>query len=71
MDRVTPEKYNILEEKIKVRSFQTHTLKPSKENMESLKTIQKIILYYENQLLTLDEVLTRVLEHYNEYVQYK
>ncbi len=64
--------YNVFEEIIKSRSHLHMTdLTPSRENIESLKAVQKIILYYENKALSLDEVLTRVLESYNETVPYK
>ena len=72
MDGPSSAEYNVFEEVIKSRSHlqETH-LTPSRENIESLKAIQKIILYYENRALSLDEVLTRVLDTYNETVPYK
>jgi len=64
--------HNVFEEVIKSRSHSQEThLTPGRENIESLNAIQKIILYYENKALSLDEVLTRVLETYNETVPYK
>ncbi len=72
MDSPSSAEYNVFEEVIKSRSnLQETYLTPSRENIESLKAIQKIILYYENKALSLDEVLTRVLDTYNETVPYK
>ena len=72
MDGPSSAEYNVFEEVIKSRSHLQETyLTPSRENIESLKAIQKIILYYENRALSLDEVLTRVLDTYNEMVPYK
>ncbi len=72
MDSPSSAEYNVFEEVIKSRSnLQETYLTPSRENIESLKAIQKIILYYENKALSLNEVLTRVLDTYNETVPYK
>jgi hypothetical protein len=72
MDNPSSGEYNAFEEMIKARSHRLDTdLTPSRENKEALKAIQKIILYYENRALSLDEVLARVLESYNEIVPYK
>jgi len=72
METPSSAEYNVYEEIIKSRNhLNTADLTPSRENIESLKAIQKIILYYENRALSLDEVLNRVLESYNETVPYK
>jgi hypothetical protein len=41
------------------------------ENMQDLKTLQKIILEEEDRVLSLDEVLSRVLSFYRRFVQYR
>ena len=41
------------------------------ENMQDLKTLQKIILEEEDLVLSLDEVLSRVLSFYRRFVQYR
>jgi endonuclease III len=72
MEGSSSTEYNVLEEVVRSRSHRQETnLTPSRENTDSLKAIQKIILYYENKALSLDEVLKRVLETYNETVPYK
>lgn len=72
MDNPSSGEYNVYEEMIRARSQRLDTdLTPSRENKEALRAIQKIILYYENRALSLDEVLARVLESYNEIVPYK
>ena len=72
MDSITPAEYEITKETIKVRAFHTEVdLNFSRENTESLKSIQKIIFEYENKIQSLDEVLTRVLEFYGEFVPYE
>jgi endonuclease III len=72
MEGSSSTEYNLLEEVVRSRSHRQETnLTPSRENTDSLKAIQKIILYYENKALSLDEVLKRVLETYNETVPYK
>lgn len=42
-----------------------------KENIQSLKAIQNVISFYEDEILSLDEVLARVLEFYRKFVPYK
>ena len=72
VDGMIPAEHNIPKEAIMVRTVNNETdLNPSKENIESLKAIQKIILAYENKYLSLDEVLTMLLEFYGEIVPYK
>lgn len=41
------------------------------ENMQDLNTIQKIILEEEDRVLSLDEVLSRILSFYRRFVPYK
>lgn len=70
LDGLNSEYYSLEEVKSRIHSNVTN-LTPSRDNVESLKAIQKFILYYENKALSLDEVLTRVLDSYNEIVPYK
>ena len=42
-----------------------------KTNLKDLKTIQKMYLIYENEALSIDETLSRVLEFYRKFVPYK
>lgn len=42
----------------------------SAENAENLKSIQKIILYEEGKELTLDEVITRILQFYQNFLPF-
>lgn len=42
-----------------------------RQNVEDLKTIQRVISVEEEQHLTLDEVLDRVLSFYRRFVPYK
>ena len=43
----------------------------SKENIVDLKIIQQVFMMYEDESLSLDEVLTRVLEFYRKFVPYR
>ena len=43
----------------------------SKENIVDLKTIQRVFMMYEDEFLSLDEVLSRVLEFYRKFVPYR
>ena len=43
----------------------------SKENIVDLKTIQRVFMMYEDEFLSLDEVLSRVLEFYRRFVPYR
>ena len=43
----------------------------SKENIVDLKTIQRMYMIYEDEFLSLDEVLSRVLEFYRKVVPYR
>jgi hypothetical protein len=43
----------------------------SKENIVDLKTIQRVYMMYEDEFLSLDEVLSRVLEFYRKFVPYR
>ncbi|MCW4049332.1 MAG: hypothetical protein NWE89_06290 [Candidatus Bathyarchaeota archaeon] len=45
-------------------------IKISKENLENLETLHNVIEIEENSEVSLDEVLTRVLKFYNEFVPY-
>ncbi len=42
-----------------------------KENMVDLKIIQRVFMMYEDESLSLDEVLSRVLEFYRKFVPYR
>jgi hypothetical protein len=59
------------EDVIKSKLIQDTDLNTSKDNVAALRAIQRIILYYENKTISLDEVLSRVLEFYGNFVQYK
>jgi hypothetical protein len=43
----------------------------SKQNIVDLKTIQRVYMMYEDEFLSLDEVLSRVLEFYRKFVPYR
>jgi hypothetical protein len=43
----------------------------SKENIADLKAIQHVYMMYEDEFLSLDEVLSRVLEFYRKFVPYR
>ena len=43
----------------------------SKENRVDLKIIQRVFMMYEDESLSLDEVLSRVLEFYRKFVPYR
>jgi hypothetical protein len=43
----------------------------SKENMVDLTIIQRVFMMYEDESLSLDEVLSRVLEFYRKFVPYR
>jgi len=43
----------------------------SKENIVDLKIIQRVFMMYEDEFLSLDEVLSRVLEFYRRFVPYR
>ena len=43
----------------------------SKENIVDLKIIQRVFMMYEDEFLSLDEVLSRVLEFYRKFVPYR
>jgi hypothetical protein len=59
------------EDATKSKLIQDMELDTSKDNIMALRDIQKIILYYENKVISLDDVLTRVLEFYGKFVPYK
>ena len=64
--------YNILEENIQSPSFNDAIdFKPSRENIQDLKAIQNVYSMYEDQILSLNEVLTEVLEFYRKFVPFK
>jgi hypothetical protein len=46
-------------------------LKLRKTNLKDLKTIQKMYFVYENEALSIDETLSRVLEFYRKFIPYK
>ena len=43
----------------------------SQENIRDLKTIQRMYRIYEDEFLSVDEVLSRVLEFYRKFVPYR
>ena len=43
----------------------------SKENIVDLNIIQRVFMMYEDEFLSLDEVLSRVLEFYRKFVPYR
>jgi hypothetical protein len=59
---------NILEEIIEPMNSYN---KINEDNLEALREIQKIIMFYENQYLTTNEVLARILEFYRRFVPFK
>jgi len=71
IDNSNIEDCSFYEDAIKSRLIQDMELDTSVDNIAALKDIQKIILYYEDKVITLDEVLSRVLEFYGKFVQYK
>ena len=42
-----------------------------KQNLQDLFILQNVILTQEDRVLSVDEVLTRVLEFYRKFVQYR
>lgn len=42
-----------------------------KQNLQDLFTLQNVILTQEDRVLSVDEVLTRVLEFYRKFVPYR
>lgn len=51
--------------------FDKRDLKLRKKNVQSLKAIQNVFSVEEDQILSLDEVMARVLEFYRKFVPYK
>jgi hypothetical protein len=56
---------------LELKEDDVRDLKLSKENMVDLKTIQRVFMMYEDEFLSLDEVLSRVLEFYRKFVPYR
>ena len=64
--------FSFLEDAFEIKSpFDKSDFKLRKENVQSLKAIQNVFSVYEDQILSLDEVLARVLEFYRRFVPYK
>ena len=71
VSNVSPPEYDMYEEIIRLKINDDMTsFSPNEKNLQTLKTLQKVILYEEARVQSLDEVLTRVLEWYNRYVQF-
>ena len=71
IDNSNIEDCGFYEDVIKSKLIQDTELITSTDNVAALRAIQRIILYYENKAVSLDEVLSRVLEFYGNFVQYK
>ena len=56
---------------LKLNEDDVRDLNLSKENMVDLKIIQRVFMMYEDESLSLDEVLSRVLEFYRKFVPYR
>lgn len=62
-----------------IRESEREYLRPSdardirlrKQNLQDLFTLQNVILTQEDRVLSVDEVLTRVLEFYRKFVPYR
>ncbi len=56
---------------LKLNEDDVRYLNLSKENRVDLKIIQRVFMMYEDESLSLDEVLSRVLEFYRKFVPYR
>lgn len=54
-----------------LRPADERDLRLRRENVQDLETIQKIILAEEDRVLSMDEVLSRILSFYRRFVPYK
>ena len=48
-----------------------HQLRLRRQNIRDLRTLQKVILVEEDRVLNMDQVLSRVLAFYSNFVPYK
>ena len=60
-----------LSEGLELNEDDVRDLNLSKENMVDLKIIQRVFMMYEDESLSLDEVLSRVLDFYRKFVPYR
>jgi len=60
-----------LSEDLVVNEDDVRDLNLSKENILDLKIIQRVFMMYEDEFLSLDEVLARVLEFYRKFIPYR
>ncbi len=60
-----------LSEGLELNEDDVRDLNLSKENIVDLKLIQRTFRMYEDESLSLDEVLSRVLEFYRKFVPYR
>lgn len=51
--------------------FDSFDIRLNRENVQELKTIQRIILAEEDKVLSVDDVLSRVLATYRGFVHYR
>jgi hypothetical protein len=56
---------------LEINEHDLRDLNLSIENIEDLKIIQRMYVMYEDEFLSLDEVLSRVLEFYRKFVPYR
>ncbi len=56
---------------LKLNEDDVRDINLSKENIVDLKIIQRVFMMYEDESLSLDEVLSRVLEFYRKFVPYR
>jgi len=54
-----------------LRAADERDLRLRRENVQDLEIIQKIILAEEDRVLSMDEVLSRILSFYRRFVPYK
>ena len=60
-----------LSEDLVVNEDDVRDLNLNKENILDLKIIQRVFMMYEDEFLSLDEVLARVLEFYRKFIPYR
>ncbi len=60
-----------LSEGLELNEDDVRDLNLSKENIVDLKIIQRVFMMYEDEFLSLDEVLSRLLEFYRKFVPYR
>jgi hypothetical protein len=62
---------NIIDNADSLHSIDNKDMNLRQKNLRDLKTLQKIYFMYEDEVLSIDEVLERVLEFYGKFVPYK